>query len=173
MQTRALSAAGSMNITQTSLISVEETRISTTQPASLSTEETSQRQWLPVDSVLYEDADDPVEEVPRYPNVLSLYPDWHREANCLGESDSLFFGASNPDTRPPYTLGDIKKAKTLCRSCPVAVMCLRSALTNREEYGVWAGTTRRQRRRILDAIDAGESTIDAAVAEFEARHGQR
>ena len=99
--------------------------------------------------------------------MWELYPDWHKDAACLGSEDKLFFGASEPDIRPPYNLGDIKKAKTLCGGCPVSALCLRTALENREEYGVWAGTTRKQRKKMLHAIDAGVTSIEILIVAYE------
>lgn len=99
--------------------------------------------------------------------MWDLYPNWHQQALCVGEKEELFFGASEPNIRPPYNLGDIKRAKALCGGCPVAALCLRSALINREEYGVWAGTTRKQRKKMLHALDAGLVNIDALVIAYE------
>ena len=161
------SKSGSQTSTLSYPDSVETTKTSSTPPASLCMAEQSQKRWKPVDSVLYEDLPAPAEETPRFLNVTSLYPDWHKQALCVGKSDVLFFGASDPDTRPPYTLGDIKRAKAICHQCPVAAMCLRSALVNREEYGVWAGTTRKQRKRWLSAIDARQITVESVVTAYE------
>lgn len=102
-----------------------------------------------------------------------MYPSWHKKASCLGVTDEVFFGSSEPDKRPPYTLGDIKRAQAVCGGCPVSAACLRAALINREEYGVWAGTTRKQRRAMLGAIDSGEVTVDSIVLAFVAREKTR
>lgn len=171
MQAKKLSGTTWNPDIQTSLGYAEATKICTTPPASRSTGGPSHKLWKPVDSVLYEDPEPPAEEEARYLNVASLYPDWHIKANCLGTEDAIFFGASDPETRPPYTLGEIKKAKNLCATCPVAAICLRAALINREEYGVWAGTTRKARKKMLAAIDAGEQTVDDIVANFEKSRG--
>ena len=36
-------------------------------------------------------------------------------------------------------LGDIAKAKEVCRACPVVEPCLEGALERREPWGVWGG----------------------------------
>lgn len=89
--------------------------------------------------------------------LASYYHQWHAEAKCLGMDDSLFFGSSDPDTRPPYTLAEIRKAQAICGECPVAYECLVDALENREDYGVWAGTTSKRRRSMLEQIEQGMS----------------
>ena len=39
----------------------------------------------------------------------------------------------------------VKIAKDLCNQCPVKNLCLEFALINDEEYGIWGGTSVRQR----------------------------
>ena len=38
---------------------------------------------------------------------------------------------------------------TICRGCPVSAECLEWALETRVRYGIWGGTTERERRRML------------------------
>lgn len=42
----------------------------------------------------------------------------------------------------------IRKAKELCRTCPVINECLRWAIDTRQPYGIWGGTTERERREL-------------------------
>lgn len=66
-------------------------------------------------------------------------PEWHQRAACRTEDPTLFFpgrGASN------------EHAKAVCASCPVSDECLDFALTSGEKFGIWGGTSERQRRRI-------------------------
>ncbi len=42
-----------------------------------------------------------------------------------------------------------RKATGICRNCPVIADCLADALDNHMEFGVWGGTTERQRRALL------------------------
>lgn len=44
---------------------------------------------------------------------------------------------------------DQQLVKVTCKKCPVRTECLADALDNRVEFGVWGGTTERERRRIL------------------------
>ena len=149
--------------------SVEEIKTSSTPPPSLSLEI---HVWIPVDQVLYND--EPVEETEGYifRNVQDMYPEWHARASCLGEDESVFFGSSSPDERPAYTLSDIKKARTICHSCPVFEDCLRQAIRNREAYGVWAGTTMKERNKLFGLLTEHQITEDQIVEYVMAREGR-
>lgn len=89
------------------------------------------------------------------------------EAACKGEYSDLFFG--------PHVCGRqcdgprgcyeakaeqgrferIREAKKICGACPVIEKCLRWALDTRQPYGIWGGTTERERRDILKKEAAG------------------
>lgn len=62
---------------------------------------------------------------------------WRNLAACRGLDPELFY----PD-RGESTF----QAKTVCRSCPVRGDCLAAGLT--ERFGIWAGTSERERRRL-------------------------
>lgn len=66
-------------------------------------------------------------------------PRWHQYAACRGKPTSWFF---------PEKGDSVGKAKLVCAGCPVAAPCLEQALAG-EEHGVWAGTSRGTRRRIM------------------------
>jgi WhiB family redox-sensing transcriptional regulator len=65
---------------------------------------------------------------------------WMRLAACRG-LDDLFF--------PPRgdVLG-IRRAREVCAGCPVRTECLDYAIEHREQFGIWAGTTYRERRAL-------------------------
>lgn len=65
---------------------------------------------------------------------------WAARAECRGEDPALFFPASDDD---PST------ALAVCARCPVRQECLEYALEARERFGIWGGTTERQRRRMV------------------------
>lgn len=48
-----------------------------------------------------------------------------------------------------------KDAKAVCVACPVRVPCLEWALANHEKFGIWGGTSERERRRIRHRIATG------------------
>lgn len=68
------------------------------------------------------------------------------KANCKGKT-SVFYPDRN--TRGRGVKPDNTAALFLCSECVVREACLAVALKNREEFGVWGGTTPRGRRRIL------------------------
>jgi WhiB family redox-sensing transcriptional regulator len=63
---------------------------------------------------------------------------WMESAVCRQTDSELFF----PDRENPNTDGfitSIRRAQTVCRSCPVQTECLDYALSNNEKAGIWAG----------------------------------
>lgn len=68
--------------------------------------------------------------------------EWMRDAACKGRNgDGKFFP----------TLGENHKweaAKAICERCPVRRECLEYALRNVQHFGVWGGTTERERKHI-------------------------
>jgi len=66
---------------------------------------------------------------------------WRDAARCRGTHPSLFF--------PPEEDGEeVRDAKDICSRCPVIHECLEWALDTDEQFGVWGGTTPRERRRL-------------------------
>lgn len=65
---------------------------------------------------------------------------WVTDSACIGFEVKIFFPGADGDARP---------ALRICENCPVRAECLEYALESRQRYGVWGGTTERQRRRIL------------------------
>lgn len=65
--------------------------------------------------------------------------DWQLLSNCLGVDPDLFYperGASTAD------------AKAVCAGCVVRDDCLEYALANGEKFGIWGGTSERERRAL-------------------------
>jgi len=71
-------------------------------------------------------------------------PDWQYEAACRTPDNSLV------DTFYPVSSDTaVSKAKEICHTqCTVREECLEYALANHEVFGVWGGTSERERRRI-------------------------
>ncbi len=90
-----------------------------------------------------------------------LIPEWQAQAHCQGVGNEKYFG--NEAEQPTMSIKQVRNAAKLCDVCPVYVECLTHALTIREEYGVWAGTSGRTRRRLFALIDRGEYTVDELV----------
>jgi hypothetical protein len=68
-------------------------------------------------------------------------PDWASDAACRDlepeEADAYFF---------PQRGGSATAGRALCRRCAVAAQCLELALTEGEAFGIWGGTSERERR---------------------------
>src|SRR4051812_35714454 len=102
-------------------------------------------------------------------NISDLYPEWQALAHCQGVGVSYYFG--DDDEQPTMSIKQVRAASKLCDVCPVYVECLTWALGTREEYGVWAGTSGRVRRRIFKLLDNGEVTVPEVVEEFRNGRG--
>jgi WhiB family redox-sensing transcriptional regulator len=63
---------------------------------------------------------------------------WYPQAACKGADPRLFF----PTQDEP-----VREAIAVCRACPVRQECADHAIAN-DEYGIWGGLSRNQRRRI-------------------------
>lgn len=70
--------------------------------------------------------------------------DWRHSAACLDEDPELFFPTGN--TGP--ALLQIEEAKAVCLTCPVIEQCLKWALNNGEDAGVWGGLSEDERRAL-------------------------
>lgn len=64
---------------------------------------------------------------------------WQAEARCLQVDPEIFF---------PERGGSSKAARSVCVECGVRVECLKYALRNREQFGIWGGTSERERRKL-------------------------
>jgi WhiB family redox-sensing transcriptional regulator len=77
--------------------------------------------------------------------AVNARPDWHWDAACAGQPAWLFYPERGEST---------KEAKEICRSCRARQECLTYALDNGEKFGIWGGTTERERRRLRRTIAA-------------------
>lgn len=68
--------------------------------------------------------------------------DWQDRAACRGAKVELFYS---------YEEEDVEQALAFCQRCEVRELCLEMAMEAREAFGVWGGTTERERRRIFRA----------------------
>jgi WhiB family redox-sensing transcriptional regulator len=74
-------------------------------------------------------------------------PDWWDDAACSGRGPRKWF-----------TEGTEREAVAICRTCPARTPCLRFAVDNDEQHGVWGGMTAEQRRKLrkLHLVADGE-----------------
>ena len=71
--------------------------------------------------------------------VLDEKP-WAAFAACLDAPGMTFF---------PQTKAEARAAVAICEVCPVREECLDHALATNERFGVWGGTTEKERRLLL------------------------
>jgi WhiB family redox-sensing transcriptional regulator len=64
---------------------------------------------------------------------------WQDRALCRQTDPEAFF---------PEKGGSTREAKAVCLRCPVRAECLESALEHDERFGIWGGTSERERRRL-------------------------
>jgi WhiB family redox-sensing transcriptional regulator len=65
---------------------------------------------------------------------------WFDKAVCKGMDRKIFF---------PKNPAGLKKAKEICSRCPVSSDCLNFAVQESIAFGVWGGTSERERIRKL------------------------
>ena len=70
--------------------------------------------------------------------------DWRDQAACLTVDPELFFPVGN--TGP--ALAQIEEAKAVCATRQVVDVCLKWALDNNQDAGVWGGTSEDERRSL-------------------------
>ena len=83
------------------------------------------------------------------PRTWTRTPMWLRseQRKCIGRTDEFYKASST----------EVLRAKNICngmdgeRPCPFRSDCLRYAIDNSESYGVWGGTSERDRRKIVRA----------------------
>lgn len=81
--------------------------------------------------------------------MLKSSPAWMFEAKPCDGLTHLWY--------PNAPSSDVAKAKAVCNGhngspgCPYREDCLRFAIDNKEDYGVWGGTSERDRRKIQRA----------------------
>lgn len=97
-------------------------------------------------------------------SINDLYPTWQEKAHCADVGHEYFFG--DEEEQPTMSIKAVRRASKLCDVCPVYRECLRWALEKKEEYGVWAGTSGRVRRKIQRHLEDGTATVDQVVEDF-------
>jgi WhiB family redox-sensing transcriptional regulator len=68
---------------------------------------------------------------------------WRKDAACLETPNVNFFPGLGEPT---------KATKAVCDTCLVRAECLEYAIVNEEKFGIWGGTSERQRRQLRRAV---------------------
>ena len=69
--------------------------------------------------------------------------DWQLGANCRNMDVSIFFPSTG--ARGGSLSDQERRAKSVCRSCPVIERCRMHAMQVGEPHGIWGGMTSRER----------------------------
>ncbi|MFN2594935.1 MAG: WhiB family transcriptional regulator [Actinomycetota bacterium] len=77
----------------------------------------------------------------RITNKLLQPVEWQANARCTDVS-------VDPEIFFPERGGSSKAARAVCKDCKVQGQCLDYALNNKEQFGIWGGTSERERRRL-------------------------
>lgn len=72
-------------------------------------------------------------------------PEWMDDGACRGSDPDVFFP-------PKGHAGAAGEARQICATCKVIDECRDYALEHGLKYGVWGGTSVRERRRIRNAM---------------------
>jgi WhiB family redox-sensing transcriptional regulator len=123
--------------------------------------------WRPVSHYCDTNEALPTEKVEPWTNIkiADCWPEWHEHAACFNEGLEKYFGTDS-DIRPTMSTRQVREAQQTCFTCPVLAQCLDWALSCKEEYGVWGGTSGRTRRRIWRWIKDGYVTQEQVIADI-------
>ncbi|MEW2287814.1 WhiB family transcriptional regulator [Streptomyces sp. NPDC047841] len=77
---------------------------------------------------------------------LLRFWEWQAQAACRGMKSSMFFSPAGE--RGSARRRREARAIAVCRGCPVQSDCRSFAENSRQAYGVWGGSTERQRRAL-------------------------
>lgn len=75
--------------------------------------------------------------------------DWREDAVCARVDGDFWY---------PEVGGTNRRAKAMCRSCPVMDTCLQWAFDHNEQWGVFGGMSADERRRVVRLAKQEEST---------------
>jgi WhiB family redox-sensing transcriptional regulator len=73
---------------------------------------------------------------------------WQLDAACRGNDRTIFYPPSFAERRDERDRREAR-AKAICAQCPVQAECLRYALAQRDQHGIWGGRTEVERRAQL------------------------
>ncbi|MDA8343659.1 MAG: WhiB family transcriptional regulator [Acidimicrobiales bacterium] len=74
---------------------------------------------------------------------------WQVRASCRGPQAEVFFPPNRAERKEEKAARE-RRAKEICRSCPVRKPCLAYALRIREPHGIWGGLNETERRNLLE-----------------------
>jgi len=84
-----------------------------------------------------------MQDIPRQSRGPRGSADWRQAAACRDLDPDLFF----PEGTAGPALRQADQAKRVCQACPARTPCLRFALRHSLGFGIWGGTTEKERPR--------------------------
>lgn len=78
-------------------------------------------------------------------------PDWRDHAACLDKDPENWFPVSELESG--IALAHIESVKAICSGCPVIDSCLLWALNTQQQFGIWGGTTPKERANLKRSIN--------------------
>jgi WhiB family redox-sensing transcriptional regulator len=97
--------------------------------------------------------------------LASRRRDWRALGACRDEDPELFF----PVTSKGPAARQLMAAKAICAGCVVSRECLRYALENRQDYGVWGGTSEEERKLMRSAGNYARRRLGHVTAAVSLR----
>ena len=70
--------------------------------------------------------------------------DWRDLAFCKGQNTNDFY----PEFGVKGAMDQVRKMKAFCRRCSVTIECLKFAIANDEQFGIWGGLTPKERTNL-------------------------
>ncbi len=90
-------------------------------------------------------------------------PAWRQHGRCATDATDVWFD-------DPRALG-ARRARRICRACPVRPVCLGAALLFGEEYGIWGGLDADQRSDLAADLQAGMALESVVASALRNRQG--
>jgi hypothetical protein len=81
---------------------------------------------------------------------------WNADALCAKNENKAYRDFFFQDEDEDEDEVKVKFAQSICRKCPVKKQCLKSALDNKEVWGVWGGRTQEELRNTLSLNEDGQ-----------------
>ena len=97
---------------------------------------------------------------------------WHCPCTRSPDTGALCATAGNPDDWFPTKWQGPARAQAACRACPARVPCLRGALRDGEEYGIWGGLDASELEAAARDHTRGV-TLAAIIARADHAHAAR
>jgi WhiB family transcriptional regulator, redox-sensing transcriptional regulator len=100
-------------------------------------------------------------DIRRLPVPVTDIWEWQMRGACRGMDSAFFFHPENE--RGPARASRERRAKEVCRSCPVIQECRQHALSVQEPYGVWCGLSEAERAEL---VRTGRRTLRTTNGTF-------